>query len=118
MATGTIQKNMVLLWENSNKRTGFSAQTVAIDLSKYTAVLIEVVTNATGVDDLYQFGSMIVIKGTTGNVTVFLPYNGQLFNYFRNAAVSNNGVVFGAGYANGGQQDNAFGVPTRIFGIR
>ena len=122
-ATGAVVLDIIplhLLCENASKTSAFSAQTISIDLSSYTAVLIEVVTNAAAGTSsvLYQFGSMIVTKGTHGNVTAFLPYNGNLFNYFRNATVQDNGVVFSGGTANGGESNNAYAVPTRIYGIK
>ena len=40
MATGTISKNMVLLWENPNPNSAFAAQTISLDLSKYSMVAI------------------------------------------------------------------------------
>ena len=41
MATGTIQKNMVLLWTNPNPTSAFAAQTISVDISEYSFVAIE-----------------------------------------------------------------------------
>ena len=40
MATGTVQKNIVLVWENPTPTVDFASQDVSMDLSKYDAVYI------------------------------------------------------------------------------
>ena len=40
MATGSVQKNIVLVWENLTPTVDFASQDVSMDLSKYDAVYI------------------------------------------------------------------------------
>lgn len=52
MATGTIQKNMVLLWTNPNPTSAFAAQTISVDISEYSFVAIEFKTHK-NVEDFF-----------------------------------------------------------------
>lgn len=40
MATGTIQKDMVLLWENPNPSSSYSGGTIPLDLTSYDLICL------------------------------------------------------------------------------
>lgn len=117
MATGTIKKNMVKLWENPSPTASFAAQKVSLDLSEYALVLIlfrGVNQSGTG-DDMS-------IVGTVGS-NVYM--SGTAYHAFkRNAQIATDGVEFFNGYFNGGYGTadwrlfNTACIPTAIYGIR
>ena len=117
MATGTIQKNMVLLWTNPHPSNDFSSQTVQIDLSAFDAIWITFVQQST---QKVLPSSTLITKGETafcrtphpiGNVSGFLE---------REVTVSSDGVsignnqIFSASYSTA----NGYNIPKYIFGIK
>lgn len=124
MATGTKQKNIVLLWTNQNPTSAFSAQTVPIDLSGYSLLYIVFTPNSTNNStiripvlarkaDEVMVNSYINLSGT-GGITL-------VFRYFSS---SNSGVSFESGQSkavsssSSGSTDNARCVPLYIYGIK
>lgn len=116
MATGTIQKDMVLLWENPNPSANFEPQTINLDLSGFSQISI---TATHWSNDLsYTTGHFIV--GLSQQV-MFSPSTTNRFYSMRNCSVSATGVQFfeGRGVHNTGiNTDNAGCVPQKIYGIR
>ena len=113
MATGTIQKNMVKLWENSSPSSDFAAQDVNIDLSKYSLIVIlflftkndrwvvpPVVISPSSGQDTFR-------ANTTDNVNAPLS---------RSGTVSATKVHFDGGYYGG--TNNAMMIPYQIWGIK
>ena len=121
MANGIFQKKgLTLLWENINKTTAFAAQTISLDLTPYTAVMITFVANAPaqGGSDLLAKGTLILPVGEFGWFMTSLKYSTSFYNYERKVTVNSDGIIFDVGYANAGrQQDNNFAVPIYIHGI-
>lgn len=124
MATGTKQKNIVLLWTNQNPTSAFSAQTVPIDLSGYSLLYIVFTPNSTNSStvripvlarkaDEIMVNSYINLSGT-GGITL-------VFRYFSS---SNSGVSFESGQSkavsssSSASTDNARCVPLYIYGIK
>lgn len=110
MATGTIQKDMVLLWTNPNPSAQFGAQTINIDLSKCKYILVEHHN-----DTLYFADILAVGRSTRIN---YLTYaSGNAFAHQRPTTVSANGVTFDNANQNG-SQNNSDIIPVRIYGIK
>ena len=116
MATGTIQKNLVLLWTNPNPSAAtFAAQTVPIDLSEYYGVYI-VFAPAAGVTSRTV---NIAMKGIGG--TLFGSNAGRL-RIREISAVTDSGVTFAAGVGISSygttETNNAVCFPLYIYGIK
>ena len=110
MATGTIQKNMVLLWENPSPTVGFGAQTVQLDLSKYEFVLI----TFRHFNDNAAERSWLVRKNGVATVCD-APSPSTSANPRRNATATNSGVTFSAGF-NDSYAANGI-IPIAIYGV-
>lgn len=101
------------LWENSSTSIAFTSQTINLDLSKYSFVIIESfrypkITN-------YRIIT-IVAKYTIGQI-VYSDYEiNQARSWNRDVDVSPSGISFGNATINGATDNNAL-VPARIFGI-
>lgn len=79
MATGTIPNKLDLVWTNPSPTSTFAAQTVSIDLSKYSFVWIQFSVNSTGTNpnsftalfpvngDSFQTQASINVSGNTGS---------------------------------------------------
>ena len=104
------------LWTNSAPSAAFEAQTVAISLASYKAILIEArITNSFDQVVTAVFSTDMSSTGVIGG------FGSQL--YTRRLTVANSGVTFTGGYSAGsyggtlGPNDNVI-VPTRILGIQ
>ena len=118
MATGTIQKNMVLLWTNPDLDADFDAQTINLDLSSYDAVLIRF---------------KVLYGGHTATRVILIDENEKVFDlnmsgsnmrfYHRSCFTSNSGVRFEVGHirtqgTSGETDSKAVLKPRAIYGIR
>lgn len=115
MATGTIKKNMVLLWENPNPTANFAAQTISLDLSDYDLVAIW----STGFNRQTQDSQMNICP-VGGDTLINCAHT---HHFLRSASVSSTGVTFGAGgfissFGGNIQTSNAYAIPRKIYGIR
>ena len=76
----------------------FSAQTIELDLSSYSSVML--------VYDTWKDSTWFSNGGTAGSLTVILPVNGQTYSYaypwntvhWRTVTVSTTGITFSDGY--------------------
>ena len=101
-----------LLWTNASPTSAFAAQTVALDLSGYDAVLIDV----NCAYELPDFGTCFVcMVGRGGFMDVWA--SSQNNKYSREATVASTGVTFGQGYFGTGANNNC-AIPYRIYGIK
>lgn len=106
--------SMKLLWTNPNHTSEFTNKTVSLDLSEYSAVLIEF----HGISEAITLAKYIK-KGNAAHL--YVPYNAF---YSRSASVNDNGVVFGdCAYPttyNGWtmQTINSVAIPKTIYGIK
>lgn len=103
-------RNKDVLWKNTYKNeiessdpnyenysNSFQAQTISIDLSSYSAIIL--------VYDTLKEGTWFSGGGSAGRLTVVLPVNGQTYSYaypwntvhWREVTVSYNGITFGNG---------------------
>ena len=118
MATGTIQKNMVLLWANPNPSASFAAQTVSVNLSSYDAVLISMSTILGG-DNITRITpvgikEMFFDHATSGT---------NLATIYREITVTASGVSFATAYSRAQGASEAgerpqYLRPKYIYGIR
>lgn len=103
----------VLLWENPNKSTTFTAQTVSLDLTDYAGVIVEF--NRSSSSDAQTFANRSFIKKGEeglggGNVVSAIPAS-------RNVSCNDAGVTFGEGYSAGESNNNTI-IPTKIYGVK
>ena len=115
MASGTINKNMVLLWTNPNPNEGFGTQTHNFDYSQYNYLLFSYwYANNTDGNKL-ELWTMATAK--SGNKTWFQCVSSNNVTGGRSVTVNANGVTFG--YANyGGSQRTDYLIPLKIYGIK
>ncbi len=104
-----------LLWTNPSPTSSFSAQTVALDLSSYDDVEIEMVGDTTNANTTQNFKLRVGIGGlldiSANNI------------WWRYVTPSGTGVEFGAGYktttyGSGATLTNTQMVPLKIYGIK
>lgn len=101
---------MSLIWTNPNPTATFAAQTVAVDLSGYDAVLIAFL----GSGDVSRQMTQLCFFG--GNVLVG-SIEASSGVRTRKATVSSSDIVFGGGY-NDGSSANGVCIPLYIYGIK
>lgn len=105
---------MDLLWTNPNPSSSFSAQTIPIDLSDYSLIIISHYTNNAVGFDTAQVIQQIIPKA-----------DGQSFliagmNYYQRrkvSAISNSGITFNSGQYIA-QENNTVCIPQKIYGIK
>lgn len=118
MATGTISKNMVLLWENSSVNNAFTSQTVSLDLSKCSAVLI-LFRHWVGAD---VYNTWTAFVGQSGNIATIQSSSNIGILSARMYDVTTTGVVFYEGKGlhptSGTYTDNSGAIPIAIYGIK
>lgn len=107
--------NMKLIWSNPSPTSSFPAQTLTLDLSGYSAVLIRTRWNTSTA----QLNEQIFIVG--GSKYPIRTSNAKLA--FRNATVNKAGIAFETGcYLDtyGGSFANSidYVIPTRIYGLK
>lgn len=114
MSKSTLQKNMVKLWENSNPSNNFNSQTVSLNLSDYSMVLV-VCTND------QPASSAISVIGSSG-ILITMNYDGNRRIGHRKFSVTSAGISFLNAFYSYAEQDgtanNAVCKPYMIFGIR
>lgn len=104
---------MNLLWTNDSPTSNFAAQTVSLDLSGYSAIVVAFATSTTS--GLYAFSNIALKDGNPW----FLSFLGgaSTYRYGRSATVTNTGVEFSNGYRDG-SASSAQAIPLYIYGIR
>lgn len=130
MATGTISKNMVLLWTNPNPTSAFEPQTVSVNLSKYSIILIEFAYNTSPGNNTYY--SIFANDSSRGHYTLTNlnmdgeTQGGPITTCQRVVSFAQGGITFGKGL----QKDppgsgstyptvnNIRCIPLKIWGIR
>ena len=107
------------LWERDDNTTPFSAQTIPLDLSKYTSIGILAITYS--YTSNYKSNPIIYKELSVGNSAMLQgiqrsPTNKDYF-MIREVSCNNNGVTFGEGsYDN--VNDNGAMLPVCIFGLK
>lgn len=105
---------MTLLWTNPSPTASFAAQTVALDLSGYDAILFSYHNFATS-NSAYSLENAFCIKGDTTYAGINARDNNR--DGGRLITVSDSGVDIGAMIYNGGT-NNGYGIPYKIYGIK
>ena len=108
IAGGTQQD---LLWTNPDPTSNFAAQTVALDLSGYDAVMIETLrrkSTSYGSNNFGMVGSVIVCTAIGEGSTSWSE---------RQATISSTGIQFNGGYL-GTTSNNEYAIPQKIYGIK
>lgn len=114
MATGTIKKNIVKLWENPNPSADFVAQTVPLELSGYDWIAIKMHTafDTGNITQIAKKGETTILNGCYTHM------------FWRRVAVSDSGCVFenalyAPNYASANRLTaNNYLNPLEIYGIR
>ena len=108
-ATPTEDLEPVLLWENSNPTVAFSAQTVSLDLTDYSGVIVEF-----NKADTSQILTTRVYAKKTDDFSIFgCGYIADIDIARNILEVNNTGVKFGA--VNTG---TAVCIPSKIYGVK
>lgn len=122
MASSIITKNMVKLWENPDPTAEFGAQTINLDLSKYTMVCISYRLSTTTTQESVFY----ILMNTAFRAFVFSNISGSGYIDIRSrtATVSATGVQFGTAttkacnVADAGEVNNIYVIPIKIYGIK
>lgn len=121
MANGTIQKNMVLLWTNPNPSAVFAAQSISIDASSFSALIVVFRPYNTEIQTLNE---LFLIPQEEATATYVSSSQTNLAFFYRKMAVSaskidfNEGLLRVQGSASTSQTRNQYLVPVQIFGIK
>lgn len=110
--TDNIATEPKLLWQNPNPSSGFGAQTISLDLSEYTGVIVELYEATTDLNvinrtyirksEIDWFGGGTVREGHARG---------------RNISVTESGVAFSNGFYDSGMNDATL-PPARIYGVK
>lgn len=102
-----------LLWTNPSPESNFAAQTITIDLTKYSFLLICYNQTPTGA----RWGSVFQPKdGNQYFVTIGIDSTSNNYYYKRAAAATDTGIAFTTGYQNT-TSGSGYAVPKYIYGI-
>ena len=107
-----LQNVFTLVWANENPDVDFPAQTVSLDLSAYSFILI---SYRHGTNGNYQSTAIIPIDGSTH--IIYVNYLSNNYNYKRGVTVTATDITFTTGY----RQDTAnkeYCIPLKIWGIK
>ena len=107
---------MDLLWTNASPTSSFAEQTVQLDLSNYSTIVIMYAPY----DSLQYYSSMICFKGTIYLVTTDMGSGGAA-SVARKATISNTGIAFETarlGYNGTATNNNTYIIPYKIYGIK
>lgn len=114
---------MDLLWTNPSPTSTFAAQTISLDLSKYTIfIIITKPYAAANYTDNYQYGasaSSVIIKNIKASITTPAPVN-----RFREVVINDSSVQFSAAYSfstytgTAAADGNDTVIPLYIYGIK
>lgn len=112
MASGKVNVNMALLWENTTPTNAFGSQTVSLDLTAYAfcMVVFQHWSNDT------TSRTYLICKNSARNVCE-APNEAKTAVPNRVVSADNSGVWFGGGVLNG-NLDNSAAIPLFIYGIK
>ena len=106
-----------LIWSNSNLLNDFDEQTIPLDLSQYSQIII------TGIyyksSNYYDFTGYIILDIASSGTLKSVYNTGTSDTSWRNVSCNNSGVTFGKGnnYKEGNNK-NGYMIPTHIIGIK
>lgn len=108
-----------VLWKNDNVSVEFPAQTIELDLDRYSSILIISAYSSTYTDSKYN-SYIIIKKGETGVLSNMYDNSSNDYTY-RNITVTSNSVEFSGGYNGASTSSNINAkrcIPTYIIGIK
>ena len=114
MATGTWEPNKVLLWTNPSPTSSFGAQTVPLDLSGYSTVLV-ISKNSTDSANTMSFYTYCKV-GLSTRIDIPIFFNNSFLVRTRTITVKSNGIEFSDATQNGVSIVSL--MPWYIYGIR
>ena len=107
------------LWERDDNTTPFSAQTIPLDLSKYTSIGVLAIVYS--YNSSYKSNPIIYKELSVGNSAILtgVQRSSTDGNYFmkREVSCNNNGVTFGNGLEDSTKSNLAM-LPVCIFGLK
>jgi hypothetical protein len=107
----------ILLWENPNPTSRFGTQTLNIDFSKYSSLIIETNGYLTGgVTSNIQY-NYIDFNLTKLSICGSYSYNGSAYCSWRFITLSSSAINFSQGKANNATEDGLC-VPLKIYGFK
>ena len=120
--------NQTVLWTNSSPSSTFAAQTIALDLSGYDAIILKCSSlNSNTLPSTYPTHAcaqqyITVPYGTAGDSTYRLSYGlviegSSSYEANRETVVTTSGVTFGGGYRNYSAGDK-YAIPIQIIGVK
>lgn len=115
---GGVGMSYDLLWTNSNPSSKFDAQTVSIDLSAYSKVVVEYQMSNMYSDIGSQHQKEIFDIGENRTVYGAFRADGNFYSTVRSISVTTNGVIFGQGYWNNHHDEGGQNIPLYIYGIK
>lgn len=102
------------LWENQTPTASFAAQTVAVDLTNYGAIICKY---SNGQETDGSCLTALVFKNTVG--MLMAPHeSGSGGNFYRSCSPTDSGVAFGDGKKGGTGTVNTDNIPLAIYGIK
>ena len=106
-----------LLWTNASPSSSFAAQSVSVDL---TACSMVIITMYQGTESGNLSATWIVPKGCFAMLSIVNGGSSGTVSYFRQATVNDNSVSFGKGYRckEAELEDNEYAIPAVIYGIK
>lgn len=105
----TYGEVQVLLWENPKPTSGFTPQTVTLNLTEYNGVIVE-----------FGRSDANIVTRVKANKNESEPFGAGVYydgSKTRNFNVTDSGVTFKSGYSDS-SSDNTFIIPTKIYGYR
>ncbi len=119
---------LTLLWSNPNQSSSFAPQTIAIDLSGYSAICMDLKAGTGSVSYYPSENAAKQVIARNGSswpsamITVFggTQTDGYYGYIYRSITVTDSGVQFGNGMMKNktsSTTSNNYGVPVRIYGI-
>ena len=107
--------SMELVWENASPNSTFAAQTISLDLSHYSMILVFAIPYISWGDLRVSF--MLRIHDGNDRLVMHHTKTDNSETWQRNLYKTANGISVEAGYINGNSNNGAL-VPTAIYGIK
>lgn len=101
-----------LLWTNASPGSAFAAQTIALDLSSYTLILI-IARRTTDAEYISAVGNI----GAKAYMNYTATSGSTIYSRTRKFGISASGIAVEAGYTGSGV-NNSYCIPVWIYGIK
>lgn len=120
-AASADHKHIEKIWENANKGGDFPAQTVPLDLSGYSHIIV---TSSVGNYPDTGLASSGLIDNVVNAVGYLSTFATDFWMHTRHFAIRSNGIEFGSGYMKDTSNGTVYAdwgirsIPTAIYGVR